>query len=273
MKTKILLLFLIWSKFTFGQIMMEDKKIIIDANSDTKSFETFIEFFKNDNSKNEYEIYAINPNNYSISLNKDTAMLPVLQTDMTQLKSGKIGNKIGQITFKRNTELTITINATDGNKPVEKVYKIKTQTDWGWTTTFGVNAIFYTNRNKFASQKADDGTQKVAQVQSSKFMELMPALMFSFMDYQNTFSYGLTGGLGMNFEEIAIFTGVSCGIGHNFFLTGGVAVHKQSRPNTNYFTGQTIDSSITNDNLNESQYRVNPFIGISLRLDKNLLKK
>lgn len=252
--------------------MIEEKKIIINANSDVKSFETFIEFSKNNN---EYMIYAINPNNYSISLNKDAAILPVLQTEMTIVESAKSDNiyKIGQITFKRNTELTITINDTGGNKPVEKVYKIKTQTDWRWATTFGVNTIFYTNREKFASQKADDGTQKVTQVQSNKFMELMPALMFSFMDYQNTFSYGFTAGLGMNFEEIAAFTGVSFGIGHNFILTGGVGVHKQTRPNTNYFIGQTIDSSITNDNLNESQYRVNPFIGISLRLDKNLLKK
>lgn len=272
MKTKIVLFFLIWSKFTFGQITMEEKKIIINADSDVKSFETFIEFFRNDNSKNEYVIYAINPNNYSISLSKDTAMLPVLQTDRMLEKSDD-RSQIGQITFKRNTELTITINDTGGNKPVEKVYKIKTQTDWRWITAFGVNAIFYTNRNKFASQKADDGTQKVAEVQSNKFMELMPALMFSFMDYQNTFSYGFTAGLGMNFEEIAAFTGVSFGLGHNFILTGGVGVHKQTRPNTNYFIGQTIDSSITNDNLNESQYRVNPFIGISLRLDKNLFKK
>lgn len=63
MKTKIVLFFLIWSKFTFGQITMEEKKIIINADSDVKSFETFIEFFRNDNSKNEYVIYAINPNN------------------------------------------------------------------------------------------------------------------------------------------------------------------------------------------------------------------
>lgn len=268
MKTKILLPLIFWSGVALGQITFEEKKIIINADSDVKSFETIIEYFKDDNSQNKYEIFVNGTKNYIISIKKNASMQPILKIDKTLNKTQQ---KIADITFKENTELTITINTTDDN-PVERIYKVKTQTDWRWTTTFGANAIFHTNRNKFISQKTDDGTQKVTQIKSNKLMELMPVIMFSFMDYQNTFSYGFTGGLGINFEEIAVFAGVSCGIGHNIILTGGVGVHKQTRPNTNYFEGQIIDSSLTNDNLNESQYRVNPFIGISFRLDKNPFK-
>ncbi|MGE8512930.1 MAG: hypothetical protein ACN6N7_09550 [Chryseobacterium culicis] len=274
MKTKNLLLSLLCSGLAFGQVTIKEKKIIINADSDAKSFETVIEYFKKDSSKNNYDIFAINPKGYSISLKKDATMQPVLQIDKAKsdsLHKSSTEEKIGEITFKRNTELTITVNTTDKD-PKERVYKVKTQTDWRWTTTFGANAIFYTNRNKFISQ-TDSGLQKVTEVQSNKTMELMPTVMFNFMDYQNTFSYGFTGGLGINFEEIAVFVGPSIGIGQNIILTAGVGVHKQAIPNSNYSVGQTIDSSVTNDNLNESQYRVNPFIGISFRLDKNPFKK
>lgn len=273
MKTKKILFSLLYSGLAFGQVTIKEKKIIINADSDAKSFETFIEYYKEDSSKNKYDIFAINPEGYSISLKKDATMQPVLQIDKTQSMIEEMSDKeykIGEITFKRNTELTITINTTDKD-PIERVYKVKTQTDWRWATTFGANAIFYTNRNKFISQ-IDDGLQKVTEIQSNKTMELMPTVMFNFMDYHDTISYGFTGGLGINFEEIAVFAGLSLGIGQNIILTGGVGVHKQTLPNTNYFVGQTIDSSVTNDNLNESQYRINPFIGISFRLDKNPFK-
>lgn len=275
MKTKILLLLLLCSGLAFGQVTIKEKEIIIDVDSNVKSFETVIEYVRDNTDKNKYDIIAPNPKGYSISLKKNAAMQPVLQIDKTELeKDIKVNkDKIGEITFKRNTELTITITITTTDKdPVEKVYKIKTQTDWRWTTTFGANAIFYTNRNQFISQ-TDNGLQKVAEIQSNKIIELMPTVMFNFMDYQNTISYGFTAGLGINFEEIAVFAGLSLGIGQNIILTGGVGVHKQTLPNANYFVGQAIDSSVTNDNLNESQYRINPFIGISFRLDKNPFKK
>ncbi|MDR6487824.1 hypothetical protein J2799_002329 [Chryseobacterium vietnamense] len=273
MKTKILLLLLFCSGLAFSQVTIKENEIMIDVDSNVKSFETVIEYIKENPGKNKYNIIAPNPKGYSISIKKNANMQPVLQFDKAESNNGvKINkDKVGEITFKRNTELTITITTTDKD-PVEKVYKIKTQTDWMWTTTFGANAIFYTNHNRFISQ-TDNGLQKVTEIQSNKTTELMPTVMFNFMDYQDTISYGFTGGLGINFEEIAVFAGLSLGIGQNIILTGGVGVHKQTLPNANYFVGQTIDSSVTNDNLNESQYRINPFIGISFRLDKNPFKK
>lgn len=56
-------------------------------------------------------------------------------------------------------------------------------------------------------------------------------------------------------------------------LTGGFAVNKQLRPNPNYSVGQVIDSTITNENLNVSQYRFNPFVGLTFRLNKNPFAK
>ncbi len=252
----------------WGQVKIQENDIILNADSGVKNFETQIEYEKN----NCYTVTIKNLNDKSISIKKNATMLPVL-TMGTENETPLTSNDetiLKKICFKRNTEYTFTI--TSDEEPKERIYKIKTKTDWSWTTTFGANAIFYTHRNKYISQKTDDGMQEVVEIQDRKQMELMPAVMFTFINNHTNIQYGFTGGLGINFEEIAIFTGISLGIGQNIILTGGIGIHKQTRPNSNYSIGQTIESTITNDNLNESQYRVNPFLGISFRLDKNPFK-
>lgn len=266
MKTKLLLIFVMcWGEKVFGQIEIRGNEIIVNADSKVKSFETNIEYEKG---QKHYVIKSKNPKGNSISIKTDATLQDKLNTEeknSTPKSNDEV--EIGNITFGRNTELTITISADDD--PKERIYIIKTKTNWSWTTTFGANAIFFSNRNKFISQEANDGTQQVAEVRDRKQMELMPTIMFTFMNNHNDFPFGVSGGLGVNFEEISVFSGISLGIGQNIILTGGVGVHKQTRPNSIYSVGQAIDSSVTIDNLNESQYRVNPFIGISFRLDKN----
>ena len=127
------------------------------------------------------------------------------------------------------------------------------------------------NRSKFVS-KETNGSYSVAEIQDRKSMELMPAIMFTLMNKQENFSFGYTGGIGFNFEELALFTGLSLGIGQNIVLTGGVAVHKQHRPNADYSIGQVIENTVTSDDLNQKQYRFNPFLGLSFRLDSNPFK-
>lgn len=284
MRTLILALFaLMVSGGAWGQVEIKDKKIYIDASSKVKSFETVIDFkkkrdFDNDADKkkpNTYTLFYRNPDNYSISINRNANMSAPLDIDTTSELNIDLNTdeqSICTITFQRNTEYVFTIKGTDNGEEIDHVYKIKTLTDWSWTTTFGANTIFYTNRNKFVSQKTESGDHSVVSVNDKNSMDLMPSVMFTFQNNQKSFSPGITGGLGFNLQELAVFFGGSLGFGQNIILTGGVAVHKQSRPNTNFHEGQIIDSEITTDMLNEKQYRVNPFIGLSFRLNKNPFK-
>lgn len=254
---------MLWAGVVWGQVSIDEKNrtIQINADSSVKSFETLIK-------KGEYTLVINNPKDLSISISKNAVLQPILSTESEKtVKDRDTLMTSSTIKFKRNTEYTFKIYSTED--PKEKTYKIKSQTDWSWTTTFGANALFFTNRNRYVTQKAIDGSSVVTQIQDGKNMDLMPTIMFTFLNNHETISPGFTGGLGVNFEEISVFTGLSLGIGQNIILTGGLGVHKQVRPNSTYNVGQTIDSSVTNDNLNESQYRVNPFVGISFRLDKN----
>lgn len=267
-KLILLLIFFGFAVQSWGQVDIKNDSIFIKANSDMENFETQIEYQKN----KCYKVIIENTFGKNVSIKKNATMLPILSTEpkVEREKNDTIiveNIKLENICFKRNTEYVFIITSTED--PKEKTYKIKTHTDWSWTTTFGANSIFFSNRSKYISRIADDGSQKVAQIQDRKLMEVLPTIMFTFMNNHNNAPFGFTGGLGINFEEIAVFSGVSLGIGQNIILTGGMGVHKQMRPNSAYYVGQTIDSSVTNDNLNESQYRVNPFVGISFRLDKN----
>src|SRR5690606_6705615 len=91
-------------------------------------------------------------------------------------KSGQNQPHKGKLTFNRNTEYEITITASDD---VKKVYKIRTKTSSNWSTTFGANAIFFSNRNVFISQKNND-THTVAEIQDRKQMDVLPVIMFTF---------------------------------------------------------------------------------------------
>lgn len=264
MKTKIVLLFLLgWVGIVSGQITVDNSLITIDLEQKIDSVEVFIKrgkYFLQ--TKGSYK---------SFSIKKNAVLYGKLSTDSLKEKKNPEKSKQTELKFGSNTKYTIL--TTHDNDPKIRKYILKSQSDWSWSMTFGANAIIYTNRSKFISQKGDDGNLKVSQVQDKKQLELMPSIMFTFIDNHENFSPGFTGGIGVNFEEISVFLGPSLGIGQNIILTGGIGVHKQTRPNSNYFVGQTIDSAVTNDNLNESQYRINPFIGISFRLDKNPFKK
>lgn len=243
-------------------------KIKIDATTPI-NYESEIDFRKCRSKSSitfKYEIEI--PEDSNLAIARNATLQPLLRFDQEAVDSLKIATitKIytGEITFNRNTENTFTI-LKDENK---YKYKLKTKSVASWTTTFGANAVLSYDRSKFISAEKD-GVNVVKEKKDSQMLSLMPAIMFTFINNQKDFALGFTGGLGTNFEEIAVYSGLSLGIGQNIILTGGLAVNKQITPSSNYTIGQQIPSTITTDNLNESQYRVNPFIGISFRLEKN----
>lgn len=265
MKTKLLLLLLFSAVTSHAQITIDKDKreIHVDAESKITSFKTTTE-------KGYYTLIIKNPNCYNIAVERNIVLQPALSTtieEASNLKrdSLKCANKSQPVSFENNTEYIFTIYEDSS----EKIYKIKSANNWSWSTTFGGNVIFFTNRSKYISHKNEDGGTSVKRIQDGKSMDVMPAIMFTFLNNHKNYSIGPTGGLGVNFQEISLFTGLSLGLGQNFVLTGGVAFHKQMRPNSVYYEGQIIDSSLTNDNLNESMYRINPFLGLSFRFDKN----
>lgn len=264
MKTKLLLVpLLLITGMVWGQVKVDTENKIIDINATTKSVNIIVD-------KGEYILNIEGTKSFSIK--KGARYYDALSVDKIGTKGAGITGSISSLKLKfgSNTEYTITA-ITNDTTPEEREYIIKSQSNWEWTTTLGANAVVFTNRSKFVSTENAE-VHTVTEIQDRKSIELMPAIMFTFMNKQENFSFGYTGGIGFNFEELALFTGLSLGIGQNIVLTGGVTVHKQNRPNSDYYIGQVIENTITTDDLNQKQYRFNPFLGLSFRLDSNPFK-
>ena len=267
MKTKLLLLpLLLITGMVWGQVKVDiqskPKKITIETDKKIDSIEVIIP-------RGKYDLEVIGGN--SLIMKKGAKLYSPLSVGSIQgVTGGKTNSKSStKIKFGSNTEYVFLVTADED--PKSRKYVLKSQSNWEWTTTLGANAVVFTNRSKFISTEKGQ-VHTVAEIQDRKSIELMPAIMFTFMNKQENFSFGYTGGIGFNFEELALFTGLSLGIGQNIVLTGGVAVHKQNRPNSDYYIGQVIENTITTDDLNQKQYRFNPFLGLSFRLDSNPFK-
>jgi hypothetical protein len=239
--------------------IMTIKTITIDLSAKVDSIELPVE-------KGNYKLYIPSSELKSLVIKKKAIEYEPLKTDKEKkdLAENLLNDSdvVAELTFKSNTQYILYIGVT-GEDNIRK-YILKSESDWKWTTSFGGNAVFLTNRSRFTSVD-----NMVTQNRDGKMIDMMPSIMFTFMNNQRNFSPGFTGGLGFNFEELSVFAGGALGIGQNIILSAGIAVHKQNRPNTDYSVGQIIDSSVTADNLNKMQYRVNPFVGISFRFDKN----
>lgn len=244
-----------------NNVMIKDKTIKINFEATTESFETQIE---------EGDYMLVFEGLYkSISIKRNANLSSKLSMGESSLiaKEQKEDRNILNIPLKfdKNTVYTIAIITNDD---VTKTYKFYTKSNWEWITTFGVNSTIFSNRAKFIPRQIND-TLRVVKIKSSSQMNVVPSIMFTFMNTQKDHAFGITAGLGFDFDNITAFTGISYGIGNNIVLTGGVSLTSQVVPNSDFIENQIIESSISTDILNNDYYRLNPFIGISYRFDKN----
>ncbi len=213
----------------------------------------------------------------SFKMEKNYVTMPKLETDSTLIRKNKdtsafseVTQKVFSLDFNDNTVYTFTIKID--NDTISRKYIFKSISKWSWSSTFGANGIFLTNPNSYKTIKNGDNNYKIIEFKGEKRIEYVPSLMFTFLDKSKDISFGYTGGIGFDLEKISVFTGISLGIGQNIILTSGVAFHQQEKLNSTYNIGQEVDTALTTENLVTKQYRFNPFVGISFRLDNNPFK-
>ncbi|MBC7409523.1 MAG: hypothetical protein H7339_14135 [Arcicella sp.] len=266
MKNLLPYLIFLMPMLTFSQTgdEKEIKTILIDLNNPTVSYEVIV-----DKGTYTLKIKLSDKKMKEFKIKSET-----IEYSPLDLKTEKKFNEnsietISQLNFDSNTIYTISMKLEDDT---ERKYIYKSVSKRSWTTTFGANAIFLTNPNSYKTIKSGTDKYTVTEYSSEKRIEYIPSLMFTFMDKSKDLAFGFTGGLGFDLEQISVFSGISLGIGQNIILTGGMAFHKQDKLNSTYTVGQEVDTILTTENLTTKQYRFNPFVGISFRLDSNPLK-
>ena len=70
-----------------------------------------------------------------------------------------------------------------------------------------------------------------------------------------------------------MFGGVSLSYNQNISVIGGVAVSGRQRSISRYTPGQEVGENLNDDQLHELDYRVAPFVAVTVRFDRNPFKK
>jgi hypothetical protein len=158
-------------------------------------------------------------------------------------------------------------------KEINYIYKTKPRGEW--RTTFGFNFIYKIKQDTYYSDMNEGGTYTIAEGSNRDKLDFHPTLMFTWLsnkhlDKNDDWHVGLSGGLGYNFNEsLSVFAGPSFIYNENITLTLGIAFHNQKRLSSNYSSGDIINENLNFDQLHTDYIRVNPFISLSFRLDKN----
>ncbi len=115
----------------------------------------------------------------------------------------------------------------------------------------------------------------VTKSNNEKEWEYYPSIMFTWLNNGSTnFKFGFSGGFGYNLDNsISVFTGGSIIYNHNITITAGLAFHNQKELSSKYKEEDVITENLDFDQLHTDFIAINPFISISLRLDRNPFKR
>lgn len=153
-----------------------------------------------------------------------------------------------------------------------------------WLTYYGFN--FTHNGDDSYYSKANQGSNPAsytitaeANRQSSNFsasiyvMRLPAEDGFTFKKIlgwrEDDWMGGLTAGLGFDFSNPTVFLGYGVGWGYNVIVTAGVEMQQVTRLKGQYNAGDVITTNLTPDQLVDSTYRPQAYIGIAIRLGSN----
>ncbi len=183
--------------------------------------------------------------------------------------------QLGKFKVKKNQQLTVDIKEIKSDKTEKKIKRIwSTKANGKWQTTFGFNFVKLNNET-FFSKPTENEFYEITRSNTEREWDYYPSIMFTWIkNNQNEFKIGISGGFGYDLESsISIFTGGSIIYNQNIIITAGLAFHNQQKLSSKYKESDIILEELDFDQLHSDFIAINPFISISLRLDKNPFKK
>ena len=171
--------------------------------------------------------------------------------------------------------LKITVKRTNKvGKELEWVRIYKTPSRGKWLTSFSFNFVtqaFSKERLYFTKNVGMDSFQ-ITRETNRRWMHFVPGITFSWLSaksFKRDIGIGVSGGIGLEVDKPVVFLGSTIFYNQNLSLTLGIAAHQVKDLNGKYKEGDIIRENLSPDQLMIEPYRVNPFISLSLRFDKN----
>lgn len=139
-------------------------------------------------------------------------------------------------------------------------------------TSAGLAAIPLLNKDTFKTV-AEDDSYRIVKNGSQKIFDNIPIMQFTYLNQEKDWGFAPSGGIGFDFDKLSVFGGGSLYIGQNFMFSAGIAFHQQMRLDNAYENKQLVDNPISEDDLHNNYYRLNPYFSLTFRLDNNPFKK
>lgn len=172
-------------------------------------------------------------------------------------------------TLRSGEELVVTVTRPAAKATATWEFVLTTGARGEWRTLYGVTFLPDRGRNYFADPVAGaSGKYVITQEHDQGGLKYLPSVLFAWMPasqrYGN-FAYGLTAGLGADFTDLALLTGLAATYNENVTFTGGVAVHHVARLNGRYEEGDEITENLTPEQLRTNRFLPNVYIGVAFR--------
>lgn len=167
--------------------------------------------------------------------------------------------------------LTIVVSRNEGEKSHTWTHVLTTQPHGQWYVTYGFSFItdmFNAEETYFAKSVPDTTLYTITKKNSNASLTFVPCVLVHWVPTKwanKSFVPSLTGGLGFDLESPSVFFGGSVLFNSNLGIHLGVAAHKQNQLNGIYSAGEIIKENLTEEQLNEKFYTVNPFVSLSFR--------
>jgi hypothetical protein len=154
-----------------------------------------------------------------------------------------------------------------------------------WRTTYGYVFPAFTRlshgtairegQRYFSRQIGDTGSRfVVTEERHTRQFDAVPAAMFSYAPAsERAYTWNMGAGLGVDLAKPVVLLGLGVTYYSNLRITAGAAFRQESVLLGQYTPGDTIRSNLTREQLQGDEFRVRPFIGVTLRFDGNPFKK
>ncbi len=226
------------------------------------------------------------------SATDETAIPAALTKLQASLKEGKCQDQsyiaAAQLTIDKTTiklpgifdipigqSLKLTVQRSDDTtKSWQKVFFTAIRGNWIALSTLA----FAPHRDKeYFAAPADNGKFNITTSKNRKFADVIPAVLFTWLPTKQEEDYmvpSVAGGLGFDSSNPVVFFGGSLTFNQNLGVTAGLVLQKQNRLAGKYSVGQTVGENLTSQQLEESSYHPNVFLGFTYRFSqtKNLGK-
>jgi hypothetical protein len=187
----------------------------------------------------------------------------------------KIDSLLFSKRFLRGDKLIITVTKV-GDADFKKEFVFEVMPLGKWKSSFGITSVFNNEKDIYLNT-TDNITYIISEKKKASNITLIPTLFYHFTPYQaeeKKFHTSFTAGIGLktNNATPSFFLGGSVIYYQNLSIQAGVALHQIKTLLAKYDINMTLKQNLSVDELTQKSYTINPFVSMSLRLDKNPFK-